>query len=287
MTRLFFGPQSRINLNSLFTYLLMSMIALGTPASAQQAGVMVAPTRIILEGGSRSEQMIIVNNSRKNQAFRVSFRNMAFTADGYTDVTEPRDGQLFADNMIRVSTREMRLRPGETQILRVLLRKPEGLAPGEYRSHMVLTGLPDAANPMISEQLNEQLSIRVLPQYNYIFPVIVRQGQLSSSYKDAAIKQVKITADGTYEMQVTVETTGNRSMFVDTLLVDTKAKKDAPPIFQSKNLSVLWPTNKRSLNFLLSKAQYERYKAGDYVLRIQEVNNIGGKVGDMVEKKVN
>ncbi len=281
MHRIFLSLKAIVNLNTLF--IAATMLAVASPAVANIAGVMVAPTRVILEGGSRSEQMIIVNNSKKPQVFRVSFRNMAFPPEGPVDVTEPKDGQMFADSMIRVSTREIRLKPNETQVLRVLLRKPEGLAPGEYRSHMTLTGLPDEENPLVADKLNDQLAIRLLPIYSYTFPVIVRQGALASKLKEAKISLLKAMPDGSVEMKLDVASEGNKSIFYDAYLIDPKDKKSAP-FMQVKNMSIYWPGLNRQTNFILTKRQYERYKAGGMTLKLQEVSNIGGPLGQPIEK---
>jgi hypothetical protein len=276
MNRFFLKLQKAINLNSLLGIFGIVCVTISAPAFAD--GVMVAPTRIILEGGSRSEQMIIVNNSKKPQTYRATFRNMAFTSEGYTEVTEPKDGQLFSDSMIRVSTREIRLKPGQTQVLRILLRKPEDLAPGEYRSHLTLTGLPDVANPLVSEKLNDNLAIRVLPVYSYTFPVMVRNGPLSASIKDSQIRLLKSMPDGSAEMQLDVSIEGSRSLFFDAFLEEKDTKKKSTSAMQVKNMSVYWPANRRLVNFILTKEQYAKYQANGYVLKVQEVNNIGAPI---------
>ena len=45
----------------------------------------------------------------------------------------------------------MTLAPGETQAVRLLLRKPGNLADGEYRSHLLMQNVPKDAGVSIEQ----------------------------------------------------------------------------------------------------------------------------------------
>ena len=51
-------------------------------------------------------------------------------------MTEAAPGEHFADGMLSWSPRQITLQPGTAQVVRLMVRKPEGLAEGEYRSHL-------------------------------------------------------------------------------------------------------------------------------------------------------
>lgn len=162
--------------------------ALGVAASSPLAlaqGLMVTPTRIVFEGRSRSGQVSLINSGTAPLTYRISFKNMRMLEDGsYEDIEVPRPGERFADKMIRYAPRQVLLEPGERQIVRLLVRKPRDLAPGEYRSHLLLQTVPPAAVGADIEALDlkeGEIRVQVTTIFGVTIPVIVRHGDLSAA----------------------------------------------------------------------------------------------------------
>ncbi len=165
---------------------LMCVVGSYSLSTAQElGGLSVTPTRIVFEGRHRSAEVNLVNTTSTPATYRISFKNMRMLENGsYEDIDEPGAYELFADEMIRYSPRQVTLEPDVAQTIRLLLRKPGDLSPGEYRSHLMFQALPPETAGEDIEQLDlEEGEIRV--QITTIFaitiPVIIRHGKLSAT----------------------------------------------------------------------------------------------------------
>ena len=113
---------------------LVAAWACAWPAGAELS---LFPTRIVLEKNQRSAQVELLNRGTAPETYRISVVNRRMTVDGdivLADNAEP--DERFAEAMVRYSPRQVTLQPGQSQTVRVLLRKPAELAAGEYRSHL-------------------------------------------------------------------------------------------------------------------------------------------------------
>ena len=117
---------------------------LGTaPAFAE---LMLYPTRIVIEGNQRSAQIQLINNGTESRTYRIGLVNRRMNETGsFIDINEPLPGELFADDMLRFSPRQVTLAPGTGQTVRVMVRKPSNLPAGEYRSHLLFSQQPETS----------------------------------------------------------------------------------------------------------------------------------------------
>src|SRR6476660_5817527 len=93
------------------------LLALPTAVNAGVGDLLVAPTRVVLDGRKGAE--IILNNIGDEPAtYRVSieFRRMTETGD-LVDVTTPTDADLKAQDMIVYAPRKVTLAPREPQAI--------------------------------------------------------------------------------------------------------------------------------------------------------------------------
>lgn len=157
----------------------------GLASVARAAGnLMVTPTRVVFEQRTRTAQVTLVNQGSETTDFRISFirQNMLENGD-FVAVPEAADG-MFSDTMVRYSPRQVRLPPGQSQIIRLMLRKPRDLDDGEYRSHMLFQALPPASSSSVEKIAGDQpadgITIELIPIVGLSIPVIVRHGNLDS-----------------------------------------------------------------------------------------------------------
>ena len=117
--------------------------AMPTPARAGVGDLLVAPTRIVLDGGKGTE--IVLNNIGDTPAtYRISVEFRRMTADGnLEDVAEPTAQEKEAEDMIVYAPRRVTLAPHEPQSIRITARPPQGLPDGEYRVHLLFRAIPD------------------------------------------------------------------------------------------------------------------------------------------------
>lgn len=148
-----------------------------SPAGGTAVGdLLVAPTRFVFEGNQRSAEVTLVNIGQETATYRISFVYLEMTEEGGVKEVEPAADAMLAEPLIRYSPRQVTLEPEVAQTVRMQLRKPANLEPGEYRSHLLFRAIPPAGLPEPSAEGNEpeSLQVRLIPVYGVSIPVIVR-----------------------------------------------------------------------------------------------------------------
>ena len=163
--------------------LMLAAMPLSLTAIPAQAGVgdlLVAPTRIILDGRRGTE--IILNNIGDDVAtYRVTIELRRMKPDGtFENVTVPNARETAAEAMILYAPRKVTLPPNQPQSIRINARAPQGLADGEYRAHLLFRAIPDA-RPVTAPAKTEGVSFRLTPIYGVTIPIIVRLGNLTAT----------------------------------------------------------------------------------------------------------
>ncbi|HMN55201.1 MAG TPA: molecular chaperone, partial [Sphingopyxis sp.] len=198
--------------------LLAAAACSSTAPSAHAAGdLLVAPTRVILDG-SRGTEVVLNNIGAEPATYRVSLEIKRMTAEGGLDEIDEANAnaaERAALDMIAFSPRRVTLPPNQPQVIRIGVRIPEGLAPGEYRAHMLFRAVPDAA-PAVADPAKptgDGVSIALTPIYGITIPIIVRVGELAATAKIGEA-WVGDTRDGpAFNFHLT--RTGNRSVYGD------------------------------------------------------------------------
>jgi len=186
---------------------------LALAASPAQAGVgdlLVAPTRIILDGRRGTE--IILNNIGDDVAtYRVTVELRRMKPDGTLEtVTTPNAREAAAEAMILYAPRKVTLPPNQPQSIRINARAPQGLTDGEYRAHLLFRAIPES-RPVTDTAPKQGVSFRLTPVYGVTIPVIVRLGNLSAT---AGIANVaKINEGGKPVIALDLSRAGERSTF--------------------------------------------------------------------------
>ena len=205
--------QFSARLGAAATALLAASLVTATPASAGIGDLLVAPTRIVLDGRKGAE--IILNNIGDEPAtYRISVEFRRMTPDGgLVDVATPSAEDKLAEDMIVYAPRRVTLAPHQPQSIRVSARAPQGLPDGEYRVHMLFRAIPPA-HPVSNAQAAESpkgIRFALIPVYGVTIPVIVRFGNLSAK---AGIANVHLeTRDGKPAVALDLSRSGDRSTF--------------------------------------------------------------------------
>ena len=227
-----------------------AIIASPTPANAGVGDLLVAPTRIILDGRKGAE--IILNNIGDEPAtYRVSveFRRMTEAGD-LVDVTTPSEADKKAEDMLIYSPRKVTLAPNEPQSIRIAARPPQGLPDGEYRVHMLFRAIPPATPVVQTEgEKPKGVQFKLTPVYGVTIPVIVRLGNLQAT---AGIADVKLEQKGN-ETAVGLDLTraGGRSTFGEVRVLKAGVKE---PIAVQKGVAVYTEVGKRHVSVPVAAA---------------------------------
>jgi P pilus assembly chaperone PapD len=210
------------------------LIALPSAAHAGIGDLLVAPTRLVLDGHKGAE--VILNNIGDEPAtYRISveFRRMTETGD-LVDVETPTVTDKTTEDMIVYAPRKVTLAPHEPQAIRIAVRPPEGLPDGEYRVHMLFRAIPPAT-PVV-QPAGEQpkgVQFKLTPVYGVTIPVIVRLGNLQAAAGIANVHLEKGPAGSSVAFDIT--RTGTRSTYGEVRVLKQGVKD---PIADEKGIAV-------------------------------------------------
>lgn len=180
------------------------------PAKAGVGDLLVAPTRIVLDG-RRGTEVILNNIGDEEATYRVSveFRRMT-KAGELEDVPAPNAEELAAQSMILYAPRRVTLPPRQPQAIRISARAPEGLADGEYRVHLLFRAVPKP-RPVAKPGEVKGVAISLTPIYGVTIPVIVRLGNLSAKAGIADVRVAKLA--GKPAIALDLSRSGDRSTY--------------------------------------------------------------------------
>lgn len=155
-----------------------------TPALAAGGDLLVAPTRIVLDG-QRGTEVILNNVGDEVATYRISLELRRMNEDGRLDDISKEEANALeqaALKMIRFAPRRVTLPPNQPQAIRIGIRPPTDLPDGEYRAHMLFRAIPKARPVTAStDQPTDGLAIALTPIYGITIPIIVRKGRLEAT----------------------------------------------------------------------------------------------------------
>jgi P pilus assembly chaperone PapD len=250
------------------------LFAFATPAQAGVGDLLVAPTRLVLDGRKGAE--IILNNIGDEPAtYRISieFRRMDKNG-GLAEVDQPSAADQTAADMIIYAPRRVTLAPHEPQAIRIAARPPQGLPDGEYRVHMLFRAIPPAT-PVVKAAAAEPekgLKFELIPVYGVTIPVIVRLGNLQAT---AGIANVHLdTANQNRFVSLDLSRSGQRSTFGEVRVLKPGVKD---PIALQKAVAVYTEVDGRHLSIPVSTA-FKGQLAGPVTVQYVETGDDGSHV---------
>ncbi len=235
---------------------LLAQAILWLPAAPAMADLMIFPTRIVFDGRTRTAQVDLVNTDDHTATYRIGFAHRRMNEMGnLANIETPIESELFADQMIRYSPRQVVLAPGAGQAVRLLLRRPQDLPDGEYRSHLVFERVPDAPVPDASAvaggsatgagapvaRPGGMMDIKLTAFVNVSIPVIVRHGVTNATVAITAPHIEKDVQGGQSLIAFTVERSGNRSVYGDLTAFYTAPGGKPKLVAQANGIAVYAP----------------------------------------------
>ncbi len=221
---------------------LIAAIATPLPAAAE---LLVAPTRVVLSPNNRSSELVLVNKGSETAAFRISIENRRMREDGsLEDAPNAEAGELFADDKLRYSPRQLVLEPGARQVVRIMTTSPGDLAPGEYRSHLRLMSAPvSAGTTQVAGQAptDNSLSIELVAIRSITIPVILRVGKLEAS---VTMDDAAIAKDAPDQLVLRLTRSGTRSTYGDVSFTPEGAKE---PVWVVRGVAIYTPNTARDV----------------------------------------
>lgn len=249
-----------------------------TPVSAQ-GDLLVAPTRIILDG-RRGTEVILSNIGSEEATYRIGLELRRMTATGQLIDVETEDAnelEQAALSMIRYAPRRITLPPGQPQAVRIAARAGADLPDGEYRVHMSFRAIPKPRPVTETPEETQGISIKLVPVYGVTIPIIVRHGRLQAT---VAINDPKVI-EGMRgpELHVVMSRSGESSTYGE--LRVTRPGSDEP-VFMARGIAIYSELTERSVQFDLTPEQAAAMK-GQLRFEYREMPEAGGALIAAVE----
>ncbi len=253
--------------------LLATALVAAAPAHAS-GDLLVAPTRVVLDG-SRGTEVVLNNIGSTPATYRISLEIKRMTPLGGLDEIEESAfsaAERAALDMISFSPRRVTLPPNQPQVIRIGVRSPEGVEPGEYRAHMLFRAVPDtvAATDRAAAAPGSGVSVALTPIYGITIPVIIRIGDLAAT---ASIGEARIeTEDDQALFSFDLTRTGNRSVYGD---IEVTRPGVAEPLFLARGIAVYPEVSGRKVAIPVP-AEVAAALKGAVKIRYTEDRELGG-----------
>ena len=237
------------SMNHTIKLIILSLLCFGSVQSAAIAGanLLVTPTRVVFDERMRTAQVTLMNNGTEIGDYRITFINQNMTEDGKFEVVKEGEDGLYANSMVRYSPRQITLPPGQSQVIRLMLRKPRELINGEYRSHMLFQSIPKASKTSIESKMDsnsEGITVEIIPIVGISIPVIIRHGKLESELKlDQAHIIPATEVNPISSISVNMRRSGNQSVYGDFRATFTANDGSAPMVIALANGVAVYTPN--------------------------------------------
>ena len=248
--------------------LLLGSLLPADPAVAGVGDLLVAPTRIILNG-SRGTEIVLTNIGEDPATYRVSVEFRRMTPDGTLhEVEEPSAAEQLAQSMILYAPRKVTLAPNQPQSIRIAARAPKDLPDGEYRVHLLFRAVPQPI-PAGPPKEVKGIAFELRPVYGVTIPVIARFGNLEAK---AGIADVHLAqADGKPAVSLELTRTGGRSVFGEVRVMKAGIKD---PIAIQRGVAVYTEVSQRSLTVPIDE-RYVSAASGPVTVQYVEPSDNG------------
>jgi len=199
-----------------FAKLILMTLLMVTTIGSVHANLLITPTRIEFDQRERSAKVSLVNTGKETKTYKIFWRQQKQLPNGsYSPFSSEEEISDFptASKMIRYSPRQVTLKPGERQHIRIAVRRPKDLTDGEYRSHLVFEAQPDKRAMTIKQ--DGATGIKVYVNLAFSIPIMVRQGNLDAT---ATLKKVELISKQTngsphLSTNINISRTGLHSTF--------------------------------------------------------------------------
>ncbi|MDM4764967.1 molecular chaperone [Pelomonas sp. SE-A7] len=263
-------------------WLLGVLLMLSSPLAL--ADLVLFPTRLVFDGNQRAAQVELMNQGKSPETYRLSLVNRRMGENGeFIAIETPGPGEQFADGLLRYSPRQVTLPPGGSQVVRLQLRKPDGLAAGEYRSHLQIDRVAEASGSSsveaVAQRSAKDVGIAIQALVGASIPVIVRHGatQASVSLSELSLLTATPAAPGG-QLQLQMNRQGNRSVYGDLLVVFTTTAGVTVELAKAGGVAVYAPNALRRARLPLQLPAGTALRGGTLKVSYRDRPEAGGKL---------
>lgn len=186
-------------------------------AVAGNAGLLLSPTRVVLEDGARFVSVTVRNSGDATGRYKIEIVDADMAENGGIKLRDDGSKNEFsAVNLISLSPSSMTLRADESQVVRLLVKNLDTVPDGEYRSHLQVRMTENDLDSDVAKPA-EGAGISIKSKMTTVIPIIIRKGQTTYN---VAIENAKLVMGGgdktqAPEVKVAISFSGNRSVLGD------------------------------------------------------------------------
>lgn len=247
-----------------------------------EANLQVFPTRAVLSDRERVAQLSLRHTGQTPMSYKISAVFYRMQPDGSMVLTEkPSPEDRFGGEYFRFSPQRVNLTPNVEQVVRIMIKKPADLAPGEYRAHLYfeeIEALEKKAEDPDAKEARMQLKARMA----IAVPIIVKQGEIKVENQLSALELVNFP-DQTQGFSLDWAITGNGFSNGDFLVSLQKKDGSKVPLAQVNSVSIYIPKRKVVLPFNLTK---EKVSEGTLTVELHAPQTEGAKLLASISKEI-
>jgi len=248
-----------------YSFLLGLTLFLTTVSSRAQGNLLVFPKRIVFEDGKKSQVINLTNTGKDTAQYDISFVQIRMKDDGmFENISQPDEGQMFADTFIRFFPRTVRLAPNESQVVKVQLTKASELKPGEYRSHLYFRAEPSKNSALKNSNAKSDstsLAVHITTVFGLTIPSIIRVGESNTEVSLSNLAFTRIH-DSIPAIKMEFDRTGNMSVYGDITVNYISPSGKITRVGEVKGLAVYTPGNVRRCTIKLNQPKDVDYSSG-------------------------
>ena len=241
-------------------------------AEAYASRVDILPRKILIENRARSGDLTLLNMGDKTIIVRLELLSYRQKPDGtYETLEGPLNPAFVPESVVRFSPRQFTLPSGGRQKVRISIQKPANLPDGEYRFHVKATSFDEAEFSVRRPTADKGSTIGIKTNVAVVIPVIIRQGDLTSSAKISNVSFLppSQTQNNKPALKMDLTRTGTAGV-MGTIIAYADAGGTPKEIGRISNLNVFSEVQTRYVTMSLNEVPAGR-------IRIQYINDFGDK----------
>lgn len=229
--------------------------ALPADAVSPFGGMALSPTRVIIQPGEGGGQVTLYNSGIEPVSYRIEAVDLALDeTGGYRELGQGEAAPWSALPLVRYAPRQVTLKPGERQAVKIVSIAARDLPPNEYRSHLRFSSIPTIApvDPVGQADEGERSSenrtvtVSVGLDYRITIPLLLRT---AGGQAGAAITSASEVRDdnGARNLVLTLARTGAFSDYGTLRVFDPVGQE----IGVLRGVAVLAPLDRREITVQL------------------------------------
>lgn len=203
------------NLLVILTLAFITLFSISSGNTQMESSILfVAPHRVIINSDQKIEVINVANKSNEIRRYDLMVIDQVMDENGTTQRQD--NFEFSARRMLRFVPKRVTLKPGERQVVRVMARRPKGLADGDYHAHLLFREIP--LNALDKRQLQKddaakankaKTTFEIKTLYGIAVPVVIQSGTITSGVEFADASFIPTTDTASAHISAVFNRLGN------------------------------------------------------------------------------